>query len=145
MCLKGVDKFYMLNIRLLADTGVRVGQAVPSGRLRRRLKRFAEGAGPEDCRTDRLFVALRRPPGRSDYQPLTSSGVGPMLRALSWQDGITKWFYPHLLLYGHSSWAHGRSVDPITSAEIPGHISPLWGAGLNEDRWSGREGLSIDK
>jgi integrase len=96
-----------LIIRMLADTGIRVGELVklrvtdvmererkqylrvqgkgskerlvPIPRLHRRLQRYIRGR-PADVSTDRLFLGLKRRAGAAECEPLTESGVQQMLR-----------------------------------------------------------------
>ena len=113
-----------LIVRLLGDTGMRVGELlgltaadvrVADGRNlvkvrgkgdRERLvpvrPAVAQAASPprhqDSARgaSDRLFLGNRRSPRTGDYEPLTSSGVDQLIRDLAVQAGITKRVYPHL-------------------------------------------------
>ncbi len=139
-----------LIVRILADTGLRVGELlglrtsdlieqgrnyylhvrgkgsqdrlVPVPRLYRRLRIFAERGRPRDAGSTRLFISHRRRPG-GEYQPLTTSGVDQMLRHLAEEAGITKRVYPHLLRHSFATWQLTRGMNPIQLAQILGHSS----------------------
>jgi integrase/recombinase XerD len=138
-----------LIVRVLADTGIRVGELVnltvddlierdrthylrvggktgqrmvPIPRLYRRLLRYAQRGRPHDAPSDRLFISLRRRPG-GDYGPLTPSGVEQLVQALGEAAGIRKRVYPHLLRHSYATWALTRGMNPIMLAHILGHTS----------------------
>lgn len=100
-----------LIVRLLADTGIRVGELVGlriadldrqpqaafikvrgkggkdrkvpiSPALQRRLAVYIERKRPRESASDRLFLSLKRRPG-GDYAPLTTSGVDQLIRNLA--------------------------------------------------------------
>jgi integrase/recombinase XerD len=137
-----------LIVRILADSGLRVGELcglrlddmtrhergallkvrgkgskerlVPlRPELARRVERFAKYR-PVDAKGDQLFVSLRR--GRDgQYDPLTPSGVGQLLRSLAYRAGITKRVHPHLLRHSFATEALRRGMNPIQLAQILGH------------------------
>jgi site-specific recombinase XerD len=137
-----------LIVRVLADTGIRVGELcglriqstirhergallkvhgksdkerlVPMRpELARRLERHSKYR-PADAHGDRLFVSLRR--GRNgEYDPLTPSGVGSMLRGLAHRAGISKRVHPHLFRHSFATEALRRGMNPIQLAQILGH------------------------
>ncbi len=138
-----------LIVRLLADTGIRVGELVgltvhdlierdrthylrvggktgermvPIPRLYRRLLRYAQRGRPRDVLSDRLFISLRRRPG-GDYGPLTPSGVEQVIQELGASAGIAKRVYPHLLRHSYATWTLTRGMNPIMLAHILGHTS----------------------
>jgi integrase len=140
-----------LIVRLLGDTGMRVGELcalrvddiVVRGRqqflhvrgkgsrdrlaplppdLARRVTRFATRQRPADAPSDRLFVGLRRAPGGL-YQPLTTSGVEQMLRGLGERANLGKRVHPHLLRHSYATYALQRGMNPILLADILGHTS----------------------
>ncbi len=138
-----------LIVRVLADTGIRVGELVgltvhdlierdrthylrvggktgermvPIPRLYRRLLRYAQRGRPREVPSDRLFISLRRRPG-GDYAPLTPSGVEQVIQELGASAGIAKRVYPHLLRHSYATWALTRGMNPIMLAHILGHTS----------------------
>jgi integrase len=139
-----------LIVRLLADTGIRVGELlglrisdlaereratylrvrgkgdkerlVPLPRLGRRLRRYAERGRPADTVSDRLFVGLRRRP-HGDYEPLTRFGVAQMIRILGEKARLGKRVHPHLLRHSFATWSLTRGVNPVILAQVLGHSS----------------------
>jgi integrase/recombinase XerD len=138
-----------LIVRLLADTGIRVGELVrltlndliegdrthylrvggktvermvPIPHLYRRLLRYAQRGRPRDVTSDRIFISLRRRPG-GDYGPLTASGVEQLIQDLGVRAGIGKRVYPHLLRHSYATWALNRGMNPVMLAHILGHTS----------------------
>ncbi|HVD02096.1 MAG TPA: tyrosine-type recombinase/integrase [Candidatus Dormibacteraeota bacterium] len=114
-----------LLVRLLADTGARVGEVValrvndlverdrnhylrfrgkgdkerllPVPRLWRRLQRYVERGRSRDAASDRILLSQRRDRRTGDHEPLTNSGVEQLLRNLGEQAEMGKRVYPHLL------------------------------------------------
>jgi integrase len=138
-----------LIVRVLADTGIRVGELVgltvhdiierdrthllrvggktgermvPIPRLYRRLLRYAQRGRPRDVASDRVFISLRRRPG-GEYGPLTASGVEQLIQELGMTAGIRKRVYPHLLRHSYATWALTRGMNPVMLAHILGHTS----------------------
>lgn len=137
-----------LIIRLLADTGIRVGELcglemddiitaqdrraflkvlgkgskerlVPiSPGLVRSIERYRR-ARPE-TRSKHLFVASRRNP-QGDYAPLQPSGILQLLRGDAERAGITRRVHPHLLRHSFATEALRRGMNPIQLAQILGH------------------------
>ena len=141
-----------LIVRLLADAGLRVGEVVGlkrnhlleqnraffvkveagkgakdrlvpiAPRLYRRLRAYAEKGRPRDVRSERVFLGLRRGFSGS-YEPLSSSGVEQMIRALAVKAGIERRVYPHLLRHSWFTWMLSRNVNPVLLAQMGGHSS----------------------
>lgn len=136
-------------IRVLADTGVRVGElcALRTGdiarvqerraflkvqgkgskerlvplppSLLRRIERYLR-ARPEDTRGDQLFVALRR--GRDgEYAGITRSGVLQLIRNTATRAGITKRVHPHLFRHSFATEALRQGMNPVQLAQLLGH------------------------
>ena len=139
-----------LIIRLLADTGIRLGELlslrledvsrqgrshylrvrgkgeaerlVPIPRLYPRLQRFAERGRPRDAGSERIFLARRRSPG-GDYEPVTKSGVEQMLRLAARKAGIRRRVYPHLLRHSFATWSLRGGMGTLQLMQIMGHTS----------------------
>jgi integrase/recombinase XerD len=140
-----------LIIRLLADTGIRVGELcglraedvhrherrvflrvrgkgakerlVPlAPQLARRVERAVRARAAAATTSDRLFLALRRRPG-GDYEALTTSGVLQLLRGAAQRAGITKRVHPHLLRHSFATEAMRRGMNPVQLSQILGHNS----------------------
>lgn len=140
-----------LIIRVLADSGIRVGELVGlrlsdlvertggfyirvegkgarerlvpvTPALYRRLRRQADRGRPADTSSDRIFIGLRR--GLSgDYEALTTGAVEHMIKDLAERAGIERRVYPHLLRHSFATWMLSRGVNPIVLAQILGHNS----------------------
>jgi len=140
-----------LIVRVLADTGIRVGELVGlrtsdlilqgrrqflrvrgkgdlerlvpiSPTLHARLRRYIDRARPKEVTGDRLFIALRRNPA-GDLEPLTASGVEQMIKIIGQVAGVNKRVYPHLLRHSFITWSLTRGMNPIQLAQIVGHTS----------------------
>lgn len=139
-----------LIIRLLADTGMRVGELcglrpenvrldgrraylrvsgkgaqerlVPlSPALARRIERHVKSR-TRDAGSSHLFPSLRRSPG-GDYEAITTSGILDLVHSAAERAGITKRVYPHLFRHLFATGALRRGMDPITTVKILGHNS----------------------
>ncbi len=143
----GRDK---LIIRLLADTGVRLGELlslrledvsrqgrshylrvrgkgeaerlVPIPRLYPRLQRFVERGRPRDAGSERIFLSRRRRPS-GDYEPVTKSGVEQTLRLAARKAGIRRRVYPHLLRHSFATWSLRGGMGTLQLMQIMGHTS----------------------
>lgn len=137
-----------LVVRLLADTGIRVGELcglhitdlvdrdrfyirvrgkaekerlVPiTPTLYRRLTRYVGRNRPRDTNSKRLFVSLKRRPN-GEYIPLEPSGVQQMIRVLADKGGIERRVYPHLFRHSFVTHALTRGMNPVVLARIVGH------------------------
>jgi integrase/recombinase XerD len=141
-----------LMLRLLADTGVRVGELtqlrmgdfaesdrhhfikvrgkgdrerlVPiSPALYRRVQRYAERQRPRDAASDRLFLSRRRSRLTGDYEALTESGVQQFVRDLGERAGIKKRVHPHLFRHSAATHMLRRGMNPLLVAQVLGHTS----------------------
>jgi integrase/recombinase XerD len=138
-----------LIIRLLGDTGIRVGELCslesanivsgPEGRsflkifgkgskdrlvpltpqLARRLDNYQQ-VRPADSRGNRIFLAARRD-ASGEYAPLTTSGVLQLLRGAADRAGITRRVHPHLLRHSFATEAIRRGMNPAQLAQLLGH------------------------
>jgi integrase len=138
-----------LLIRVLADTGIRVGElrglrlndVVVDGRQRylrvggktgerlvplapglsQRLERFAKRTRPQAA-SDVLFLTLVR--GRSgDYEPLGESSIQHLLSLLGRQAGITKRVHPHGFRHAYATHMLKQNVNPMLVKNNLGHSS----------------------
>lgn len=138
-----------LIIRLLADTGIRVGELcglkvedivvaadrrgflkilgkgskerlVPvSPPLMRRLDRYRR-ARPMETRDDRVFVSSRRN-AQGDFAPLTPSGILQLLHHTAERAGIERRVHPHLFRHSFATEALRRGMNPVQLAQLLGH------------------------
>ena len=140
-----------LIVRLLADTGIRVGELVgirvsdlvESGRehyirvrgktgsrqvpitpaMSRRLRQYIERIRQSDTSSERIFVSRRRSVRTGDYEPLTESGVQQLVRDLAEKAGIKKRVHPHLFRHSAATFMLQRGMDSVLVAQILGHSS----------------------
>jgi integrase/recombinase XerD len=138
-----------LILRLLADTGIRVGELcglelddviaaqdrrafvkvrgkgakerlVPlAPPLVRRIERYVR-VRPVDARGTRLFIAARRD-ANGEFAPLTSSGVLQLIRAAADRAGMTRRIHPHLFRHSFATEALRRGMNPVQLAQLLGH------------------------
>lgn len=139
-----------LIVRLLADTGMRVGELVglrtgdiksDGGRvfltvngktderdvplmpdLHKRLRRYINETRPKKAESDRVFLALRRRPG-GGVEPLTESGVQQIIRELGETAEIGRRVYCHLFRHSFVTDKLNRRMSPIHLKEMVGHKS----------------------
>lgn len=141
-----------LIVRMLADTGLRVGELVGlrttdvlkrsrgsflrvrgkgdrerqvplMPQLTRRLERYIEKTRPKDASGDRIFIGLRRGAATGAYEPLTTSGVEQLVRGLGQRCELTERVHPHLFRHSFVTSALAQGMNPIQLAEIVGHTS----------------------
>jgi integrase/recombinase XerD len=139
-----------LIVRVLADTGIRVGELrrlrvtdlVEQGRerylrirgkgrmerlvpiapgLHTRLDRYIRRGRPE-CGTDLLFVTLERRPS-GDYEPVAEKTVQEVVATLGRKAGVAKHVHPHLFRHSLATNLLRRHVNPIQVRDILGHTS----------------------
>jgi len=139
-----------LIIRLLADTGIRVGELVslriddliPAGskffirvrgktgerdvaimpELHKRLKRYIADTRPKKSESNRVFLGLRRRPG-GGVEPLTESGVQQIVRELAEAAEIGRRVHPHLFRHSAATHLLISGVSPLHVKTILGHKS----------------------
>jgi integrase/recombinase XerD len=140
-----------LIVRILADTGMRLGEllALRSSAVRleggknlikvrgngdrerlvpiapslaRRLRRFADRSRL-GATSDRLFLTLRRGRVSGRLDGLTESAVEQMIRSLGEVAHIPKRVYPHLLRHSFATEYLRRGGNPILLQQILGHSS----------------------
>lgn len=138
-----------LIIRILADTGIRVGELcglelddvlhsqdrraflkvrgkgskerlVPlSPTLARRLERYVRQR-PRDARGQLIFVSSRRD-RNGEFGPLTTSGILQLLRNAADRAGIARRVHPHLLRHSFATEALRRGMNPVQLSQLLGH------------------------
>jgi integrase len=139
-----------LIIRLLADTGIRVGELIslrvddliPAGskffirvrgktgerdvaimpELHKRLKRYIAETRPKKSESNRVFLGLRRRPG-GGVEPLTESGVQQVVRELAQTAEIGRRVHPHLFRHSAATHLLNNGVSPLHVKTILGHKS----------------------
>jgi integrase/recombinase XerD len=140
-----------LIIRVLADTGIRVGELVGlttsdlvmqnrdrylhvhgkgakdrmvpiKPELFMRLSRYADRGRPPEIRSDRVFIGLRRR-RHGDYEPLTESGVLQVVETATIAADIQKRVYPHLFRHSYGTFMLSQGMNPVLLAQIMGHSS----------------------
>jgi integrase len=140
------DKFI---VRLLADTGIRRSEMLAlrttdiiegDGRhtlkirgkgdkerlvplapaLARRLRRFAEKTR-QDANSTRIFISLRRRPNSGEYRPLTTSGLGQMIRILAETAKIDERVHPHLFRHSFATQMLRKGMNPLILQQTRGH------------------------
>jgi integrase/recombinase XerD len=138
-----------LIVRLLADTGIRVGElcslepanVISGSDGRAFLKVFGKGAKerlvpmapqlvrrleqyqrvrPGDARGTGIFLAARRD-ALGEYAPLTTSGVLQLLRGAADRAGTTRRVHPYLLRHSFAAEALRRGMGPVRLAQLLGH------------------------
>lgn len=139
-----------LFVRVLADTGVRISEAlalregdiiaqdskhhflmvdgktgsrlVPIGpKLYRRLREFIRDGRPRQYTGDHIFVSNTRRHG--EYGVPTRWSMGDVIREAALDAGITKRVHPHL--FRHSAITHElrQGMSPLLVAQVAGHSS----------------------
>ena len=76
-----------------------------------------------------MFLSLRRG-AAGEYEALTTSGAGQLLRSLADRAGLKKRVHPHLLRHSFATEALRRGMNPVQLAQILGHSGlrkrPQW-------------------
>ena len=139
-----------LIVRLLADTGIRVGELIGlrtsdvlprEGRayihvrgktdsrdvpmlpdLHKRLRRYITETREKKSQSDRVFLGLRRRPG-GGIEPLTESGVQQIVRELAEKANIGRRVHPHLYRHSFITDQLNRHMSPLHLKEMVGHKS----------------------
>lgn len=140
-----------LLIRVLADTGARLGEALAlreddiiqqgrrehvvriggktgqrlapiSAELYRRLKRYVENGRPADYHGDRVFVGLHSVKG-GVYRTPGRGTIEAMFREAASRAGIKRRVYPHLIRHSWATHMLRKGVNPLLIASTLGHSS----------------------
>jgi integrase len=141
-----------LIVRILADTGIRVGELIGlrvtdilsrerkafihvrgktdsrdvplMPELHQRVRRYIAETRPKRAQSDRVFLGLRRRPG-GDIEPLTESGVQQIVRELAGPDkaDIGRRVYCHLFRHSFITDRLNRHMSPLHLKEMVGHKS----------------------
>jgi integrase/recombinase XerD len=142
-----------LIIRILADTGLRLGELlgltpadlIEEGRNRfvrvlgkgnkermvplspglySRLRRYAERGRPQTDATDRIFTTLRRSRKSGEHEALKPRAVEDLTLIVAAKAGITdRPVNPHAFRHAFATWALRRGMNPLQLKEILGHES----------------------
>lgn len=139
-----------LIVRILGDTGLRVGELVAlrtsdlrqesrqytlrvrgkggrerlvpiTSELHRRLTRYIASKRPTDSASERVFLSLRKV--GDDYVPLTESGVQQLIHDLAEKAGIKRRVHPHLFRHSAATFLLQQGMNPLLVAQVLGHSS----------------------
>jgi integrase len=84
------------------------------------LRRFAEKTR-QDANSTRIFISLRRRPNSGEYRPLTTSGLGQMIRILAETAKIDKRVHPHLFRHSFTTQMLRKGMNPLILQQTLGH------------------------
>jgi site-specific recombinase XerD len=139
-----------LVIRLLADTGIRLGELlglrvgdlredgreryikvhgkgsrdrlVPmSPALYQRLKRFADKSRPDNAASDKIFLTNRRSHKTGDYEAVQPRSIENMITAAGEAAKLERSVHPHLFRHSFATWCLRRGMNPMQLQDILGH------------------------
>ena len=140
-----------LIIRMLADTGLRLGELlgltpddlIEEGRNRfvkvrgkgdkermvplapslySRLRRYAERGRPQTDATDHIFTTIRRSRRSGEYEALQQRAVEDLTSIVAAKAGVTdRPVNPHAFRHAFATWALRRGMNPLQLKEILGH------------------------
>ncbi len=148
---KAVSERDKLIIRLLADTGIRLGELlglavgdlreqgrewyikvhgkgsrdrlVPlSPELYRRAQRFAEKSRPENAVSDRIFLTTRRSRKTGDYEPVQPRSIENAITAIGEKAKVEpSKCHPHAFRHAFATWCLRRGMNPMQLQDVLGH------------------------
>jgi integrase len=139
-----------LIIRLLADSGIRLGELlglrvtdlrergrerfikvsgkgsrdreVPlSPELYKRLQRFAEKSRPDGAKSDRIFLTTRRSRKTGDYVSVQPRSIENMITSIGQLAKIERPVSPHKFRHAFATWCLRRGMNPVQLKDILGH------------------------
>ena len=138
-----------LIVRVLADTGIRLGELlglrrgdlVEQGRERYikvrgkgarerlvplkpelfvRLRKYADRVRTAGTGA-RIFVTARRSPKTGEYEPLAPRSVQNTIKWVAETAGIERAVHPHLFRHSYATWALRKGMNPLQLQRILGH------------------------
>jgi integrase/recombinase XerD len=139
-----------LMVRLLADTGIRLGELLglratdlaEQGRERYikvkgkgsrerlvpvapalflRLRRYAQRGRPTQARSERIFLTNRRSAKTGDYEAVSARAVQDVVGYAAQVAGIQRSVHPHLFRHSYATWALRKGMNPLQLQRILGH------------------------
>ena len=139
-----------LIVRILGDTGLRVGELVAlrisdirqesrqytlrvrgkgdrerlvpiTPELHRRLTRYIATKRRANSASDRVFLSRRKV--QDQYEPLTEAGIQQLIRDLGQRAGIERRVHPHLFRHSAATFLLQQGMNPLLVAQILGHSS----------------------
>jgi len=139
-----------LMIRLLADTGIRLGELLglrttdlaEQGRERYikvkgkgsrerlvpvapalflRLRRYALRGRPAQARSERIFLTNRRSAKSGDYEAVSGRAVQNVVMYAAQTAGLQRSVHPHLFRHSYATWALRKGMNPLQLQRILGH------------------------
>ena len=148
---KAISERDKLVVRLLADTGIRLGELLglrvgdlrEQGRERyikvsgkgsrdrlvpmfpelyKRLKRYADHGRPENAVSDRIFLTTRRSRKTGDYEPVQPRSIENAITAIGEVAKVDKSkTHPHAFRHAFATWCLRRGMNPMQLQDILGH------------------------
>lgn len=148
---KAVSERDKLVVRLLADTGIRLGELLglrvgdlrEQGRERyikvsgkgsrdrlvplfpelfKRLKRYADHGRPENAVSDRIFLTTRRSRKTGDYEPVQPRSIENAITAIGEAAKVERSkTHPHAFRHSFATWCLRRGMNPMQLQDILGH------------------------
>ena len=148
---KAVSERDKLVVRLLADTGIRLGELLSlrvgdlreQGRERyikvrgkgsrdrlvpmfpelyKRLKRYADHGRPDGAVSDRIFLTTRRSHKTGDYEAVQPRSIENAITAIGQAAKVERSkAHPHAFRHSFATWCLRRNMNPLQLQDILGH------------------------